>query len=63
MEFSQIKLKIYLKHKLPIIVILNNEDLIQKLINELNSLDYVIKFGDIIFLRDDFKFMTIKKEK
>ena len=63
MEITQIKLKLYLKHRLPITVILSDEAHVDTLVNELNGIDNVIKFGEIVFLKDDFRFMTIKEEK
>ena len=60
---TEFKLKLYLKKRLPITVILDDYTIIDNLIKSLNGIDYVVKFGDIVFLREDFKFMTIKKEK
>lgn len=59
MELATIKLKIYLKgRKLPITAILSNENQLNKFIDELKS-EQIIKFGDIIFKKEDLKLVNI----
>ena len=60
---SEYKLKLYLKKRLPITVILDNLATVDDLIAKLNGINKVITFGEIVFLREDFKFMTIKESK
>ena len=60
---KEYKLKLYLKKKLPITVILDNSDMIDELILKLNGIDMVVSFGEITFLREDFKFMVVKEIK
>lgn len=59
MELTTIKLKIYLKgRKLPITAILSNENQLNKFFDELKS-EQIIKFGDIIFKKEDLKLVNI----
>ena len=61
MEINEITLKIYIKNKkIPFTAILSSEKQLENFVNELKSTEEVIKFGDIIFLKKDLKYITIK---
>lgn len=61
MEVKQLEMKLYLKCKrLPIVVILDSENPLTQLIEELNGVNEIIRFGNIVFKKEDFKRIEIK---